>query len=247
MSVAAPYVKSYIRINWKNKSESKTTALDKINLNKMDAAIDASDGRIAALDASKADEADVLQMVKDVAMNTSAYVITVTKKNGTKTTIDLGSTYIAELRRQVQSAAASASTAASSAGTAGQYRTDAAEYATAAANSAEAAAGSGENARLHALNARSWSDGDTGTRAGEATDCAKYYSERSKSSSDTSKLYLTKVEQAAEEAVSRVNEAVHDNVPAFLIDFNTGHMMYRGGRYIFKYDDQGHMRWRIAL
>lgn len=247
MSVTTPYSKLYTRINWKNKDVSKTTALDQINLNKMDSAIDTLDGRVAALDSTKADEADVLQMVKNVAMNTSTYAITVTKKNGTVTTLDLGSTYIAEMRRQAQAAASSASAAASSAGTAGQCRADAAGYATAAANSANTAAGSSESARQHALNARSWSDGDTGTRAGEATDCAKYYSERSKSSSDTSKLYLTKVEQAADEAVSRVNEAVHDNVPAFFPDFNTGHMMYHGGRYIFKYDDRGHMRWRITL
>lgn len=254
MSVAAPYTKMYARINWKNKSESKSTALNQINLNRMDGAIDMLDNRVSALDASKADEADVLQMVKDISIDKSTYVITATRKNGARITLDLNSTYIAELRRQVQAAASSASAAASSAaaaasnaGTAGQYRVEAAGYATAAANSADSAAGSKEAARQHALNARSWSDGDTGTRAGESTDCAKYYSERSKNSSDISKLYLTKVEQAAEEAVSRVEEAVHDNVPAFLIDFETGHMMYSGGQYIFKYDEAGHMRWRIAL
>ena len=246
MSVTTPYTKSYTRINWKNGTESKSTALDKINLNKMDGAIDILDTCVAALDASKADEADVLQMVKDVSMDPS-YTITVTKKNGDKTTLDLGSTYIAELRRQVQAAASSASAAASSAGTAGQYRVEAAGYATAAANSANASAGLSESARQQALNARSWSDGDTGTREGEATDCAKYYSERAQNSSDISKLYLTRVEQAADEAVNRVNEAVHGNVPAFLLDFETGHMMYSGGKYIFKYDEAGHMRWRIAL
>lgn len=254
MSVAAPCAKIYERINWKNKDEAKTTALDKINLNKMDSALDVIDSRISGMDASKADEADVLQMVKDISIDKSTYVITVTRKNGTRITLDLNSTYIAELRRQVQAAASSASAAASSAaaavssaGTAGQYRADAAGYATAAASSANASAGSSESARQHALNARSWSNGDTGTRAGEATDCAEYYSERAKNSSDISKLYLTKVEQAAEEAVSRVSEAAHDNVPAFLIDFKTGHMMYSGGQYIFKYDEAGHMRWRIAL
>lgn len=79
MSVTTPYTKSYTRINWKNGTESKSTALDKINLNKMDGAIDILDTRVAALDASKADEADVLQMVKDVSMDPS-YTITVTKK-----------------------------------------------------------------------------------------------------------------------------------------------------------------------
>lgn len=247
MAVRESYTKMYKRINWQNGSESKSTALDKINLNKMDAAIDEADTRIAALDTAKAEESEVLQMVKDISFNQASYLLTVKKKNGAESRIDLGSTYIAEIRRQVQAASSSASAAALSAGTAGQYKTDAAGYASSAAGYASAAAVAKETAGQHALNARSWSDGDTGTREGEATDCAKYYSERSKNSSDISKLYLTKTEQAADAAVSRINEAVHGNIPTFTMDFNTGHMMYTGGQYIFKYDDAGHMRWRIAL
>lgn len=234
------YTKMYARINWQNGSESKSTALDKINLNKMDAAIDEADTRIAALDTAKAEESEVLQMVKDISFDQAAYLITVKKKNGAESKIDLGSTYIAEIRKQVQAASSSAATA-------GQHKNDAQASAAAAAGSEAAAEQSKTAASQYALSARSWSDGDTGTREGEAEDCAKYYSERSRISSDISKLYLSKTEQAADAAISRINEAVHGNIPSFTMDFNTGHMMYTGGQYIFKYDDAGHMRWRIAL
>lgn len=240
MAVRESYTKMYTRINWQNGSESKSTALDKINLNKMDAAIDEADTRIAALDTAKSEESEVLQMVKDISFNQASYLITVKKKNGSESRIDLGSTYIAEIRKQVQ-------TASSSAATAGQHKNDAQISAAAAAGSEAAAEQSKTAASQYAMNARSWSNGDTGTREGEATDCAKYYSERSQNSSDISKLYLSKTEQAADAAISRINEAVHGNVPAFTMNFDTGHMMYSGGQYIFKYDDTGHMRWRIAL
>ena len=234
------YTKMYTRRNWVNGSKSKTTALDEINLNAMDAAIDEADTRIVALDVAKAEESEVLQLMKDVSFDQSAYLITIKKKNGEEKEIDLGSTYIAELRKQVQAASFSAATA-------GQHKNDAQASAAAAAGSEAAAEQSKTAASQYALNARSWSNGDTGTREGEATDCAKYYSERSQNSSDISKLYLSKTEQAADAAISRINEAVHGNIPAFTMDFNTGHMMYTGGQYTFKYDDAGHMRWRIAL
>lgn len=241
------FTKIYNRINWRNRSEAMTTALGKTLLNRMDYTLDELDSRstvlsscIIELDNSKLEESEANELVKDWRMDLSTYIVTVTKKNGTKTTFDLGSTYIAEIRKQVQAAA-------SSAGTAGQYKNAVQASAEAAAKS-ETSAGQARNAAEgYAVNARSWSDGDTGTREGEATDCAKYYSERSKNSSDISKLYLDKVEQAGNEAVDRVNEAVRMNLPAFSMDFETGHLMYSGGRFIFKMDDAGHMRWRTAV
>ena len=47
MAVRESYTKMYKRINWQNGSESKSTALDKTNLNKMDAAIDEADTKRA--------------------------------------------------------------------------------------------------------------------------------------------------------------------------------------------------------
>ena len=241
------FKKIYKRINWRNRTDAMTTALGATLLNRMDYAIDEMDSRIEALDSLKAEDSEVKELaseanelVKDWRMDPSKYIVTVTKKNGGKTTFDLGSTYIAEIRKQVQAAA-------SSAGTAGQYKNAAQASAEAAAKSETSAGKAKSEAEGYAVNARSWSDGDTGTREGEATDCAKYYSERSKNSSDISKLYLDKVEQAGNEAVDRVNEAVRMNLPSFHMDFETGHLMYNGGRFIFKMDDAGHMRWRTAV
>ena len=234
------FTKIYTRINWKNRSEAMTTPLGKTLLNRMDYTLDELDSLVDDLDSSKAEESEAKELVKDWRMDPSTYIVTVTKKSGVKTTFDLGSTYIAEIRKQVQSAA-------SSAGTAGQYKNAAQASAEAAAKSEASAGEAKHEAEGYAVNARSWSDGDTGTREGEATDCAKYYSERSKNSSDISKLYLDKVEQAGKEAVGRVNEAARMNLPAFYVDFKTGHLMYSGGRFIFKMDDAGHMRWRIAV
>lgn len=241
------FTKIYTRINWKNRSEAMTTALGATLLNRMDYAIDEMDSRVVELgsliddlDNSKAEESEAKELVKDWRMDPSTYIVTVTKKSGAKTTFDLGSTYIAEIRKQVQSAA-------SSAGTAGQYRNAAQASAEAAAESETSVGIARNDAEKYAANARSWSDGDTGTREGEATDCARYYSERSKNSSDISKLYLDKVEQAGKEAVDRVNEAARMNLPEFRMDFETGHLMYSGGQFIFKMDDAGHMRWRTAV
>lgn len=234
------FTKIYTRINWRNKADAMTTALGATLLNRMDYVIDEMDSRIEALDSLKAEESEAKELVKDWRMDLSTYIVTVTKKNGEKTTYDLGSTYIAEVRKQAQAAA-------SSAGMAGQYK-NAAQVSAEAAAKSETSAGEAKNeAERYAVNARSWSDGDTGTREGEATDCAKYYSEQSKNSSDISKLYLGKVEQAGKEAVERVNEAVRMNLPAFCMDFETGHLMYSGGRFIFKMDEAGHMRWRTAV
>ncbi len=83
------FTKVYTRINWKNRSESMTTALGATLLNRMDYTIDETDSRIAALDILKAEESEVLQMVKDWSMNEKTGIITVTKKNGEKIMFDL--------------------------------------------------------------------------------------------------------------------------------------------------------------
>lgn len=83
------FTKVYTRINWKNRSESMTTALGATLLNRMDYAIDETDSRIAALDVLKAEESEVLQMVKEWSIDEETGIITVTKKNGEKIMFDL--------------------------------------------------------------------------------------------------------------------------------------------------------------
>lgn len=88
-------VKVYTRINWLNKSESLTTPLGKINLNKMDKAIDTIDNEVVSisataesLDTTKADKDQLNNMITDIAINDKNGVISITKYNGTVLNID---------------------------------------------------------------------------------------------------------------------------------------------------------------
>lgn len=88
-------IKVYTRINWLNKSESLTTPLGKINLNKMDKAINLIDDEVVSMSA-KVDEIDTTKvsadqlnnMVTDVSFNDKNGVISITKHNGTVLNID---------------------------------------------------------------------------------------------------------------------------------------------------------------
>lgn len=88
-------IKVYTRINWLNKSESLTTPLGKINLNKMDKAIDTIDNEVVsisanvnAIDTTKADKTQLNNMVTDISFNDKNGVISITKYNGTVLNID---------------------------------------------------------------------------------------------------------------------------------------------------------------
>lgn len=79
--------KAYQRIAWEN-YPSEETPINETNLNKMDSAIDTLDNRVISLDSTKAKESEVLTMVQEVEYNEATGVFTVTKKNGSKITID---------------------------------------------------------------------------------------------------------------------------------------------------------------
>lgn len=79
--------KVHSAINWEN-YPSDETPLNERNLNKMDSAIDVIDDRVITLDTTKATKAEVATLVSDVTFEESTGIITITKKNGTKITID---------------------------------------------------------------------------------------------------------------------------------------------------------------
>ena len=88
-------MKVYSRINWLNKSESLTTPLGKTNLNKMDKAIDTIDNEVVSisattesLDTTKADKAQLNNMVTDISFNDKNGVISITKYDNTVLNID---------------------------------------------------------------------------------------------------------------------------------------------------------------
>lgn len=80
--------KVYNRIFWKNEAESQTTPLGASNLNKIDAALDTVDNRVITLDTTKAKESEVLSMLANVEYDSSAGVLTFTRKNGTQIVAD---------------------------------------------------------------------------------------------------------------------------------------------------------------
>ena len=100
----------------------------------------------------------------------------------------------------------------------------------------------------NATLSKSYAVGGTGTRTGENTDNSKYYSERSQASSQTAQSYAEQAEAASDEAVNRIKEALAQNVPQFIVDFTTGHLMYQGGRFNFIVNEPtGHLLWEVAV
>lgn len=79
--------KAHSAINWEN-YPSDETPLNESNLNKMDAAIGVIDDRVITLDTTKATKTEVATLVSDVTFEESTGIITITKKNGSKVTID---------------------------------------------------------------------------------------------------------------------------------------------------------------
>lgn len=79
--------KAYSRINWEN-YPSDATPINKVNLNRLDSATDILDDRVITLDTTKATKTEVATLVADVTFEESTGIITITKKNGSKVTID---------------------------------------------------------------------------------------------------------------------------------------------------------------
>lgn len=79
--------KAHIDINWENYPNDETPVNER-NLNKMDGSIDIIDDRVITLDTTKATKAEVATLVADVTFEESTGIITITKKNGSKITID---------------------------------------------------------------------------------------------------------------------------------------------------------------
>lgn len=117
-----------------------------------------------------------------------------------------------------------------------------------AQSSATASATSASESENSAIKAESYAVGGTATRLGEDTDNSKYYSEQSKASSETSKAYLDKVEQAGNEALDKINNAVDVNTPNFVVDLATGRLMYESTRFVFDVNEKtGHLEWGLTV
>lgn len=78
--------KVFQRINWQN-YPSEDTPLNESNLNRMDYALNEIDDRVITLDTEKADATTVNNLIKTIAIDDETGVITITKENGSQTTI----------------------------------------------------------------------------------------------------------------------------------------------------------------
>lgn len=113
-----------------------------------------------------------------------------------------------------------------------------------AVQSATSASESADSATL----SKSWAVGGTGQRDGEDTNNSKYWSEQSQKSAELSETYVTKTEQAGDEALKKIDDALNMNAPKFTVDLSTGHLMYEGGRFDFQVNEStGHLEWGLAI
>lgn len=111
-----------------------------------------------------------------------------------------------------------------------------------ATNAVTSASESDSSAKL----SKSWAVGNTGERDGEDKDNSKYYSQQSKASADTAAGYIPKIEQAGEDVLKKIQDAINVALPKFAFDFETGNLLYSGGRFEFRINN-GYLEWRIAL
>ena len=79
--------KAFSNFTWKN-TPSIDTPLNQLNLNKINNGLNTVDDRVVAMDTSKANVADLLTDVVNVAYNTTTGVWTFTRRNGTTFTYD---------------------------------------------------------------------------------------------------------------------------------------------------------------
>lgn len=118
-----------------------------------------------------------------------------------------------------------------------------------AESSRDAAAQSAENANNYADLSKSYAVGTDGqVRPADSDDNAKKYSEKSEANANTAKEYLEKVEQAGEDAVQAVKDALGNVTPEFYYDFETGILYCNSTRFIFTINNNnGILYWGIGV
>lgn len=253
---------------WKNQP-SVDTPLGERLLNQVNVALDTVDSRVVNFDTTKANQTDLLTAVADVTYNESTGVFTVTKKNGSKTTIDtkleklaINFTYdsinqqlvihlddgtyqyvdlkalITELEFlnsntvlfSVTNGKVTANIASGSI-TADMlepnYLANVQLYASQALSSANVA--------------ESYAVGGTGTRNGEDTDNAKYYSQVASGLISEANETLNEAKSTLEEVGKKVTETT------FHVNLETGKLEYDSLNYNFTVNNSnGKLEWEVA-
>lgn len=105
----------------------------------------------------------------------------------------------------------------------------------------QSARNSANNADAAAVLARSYAKGGTGTRQGENTDNAQFYSQQSASSAAAAEL----AKDAAEDAADAITELTTET--QFRVNFTTGNLEYSSPVYEFRVNEStGNLEWRVS-
>lgn len=262
--------KAFDNFQWQN-YPSMDSPINRANLMKINNGLDTVDDRVITLDTTKFNAADAQALIKGFEFNYNTGVITITYYNSSTATINTGLAqvavnfdfdeetqvlYIIKAGGTKQPVDLSAfitdyefldsDTVAFSADASGKVkaivkegsiqekhlqpnyladiRVEASKSQTSATNAASSAATAQQQATL-----------------------AKGYSDNAKTSADTSKEYLTKVEKAGDDAVKEIQNALDVYAPSFVMDLSTGHLMYSGSRFVFNVNSNGHLEWGLAI
>ncbi|HBV83432.1 MAG TPA: hypothetical protein DEB74_11720 [Lachnospiraceae bacterium] len=83
--------------------------------------------------------------------------------------------------------------------------------------------------------------------AKNAVNAAQEKAEMSNTFSERAKSYADQAANTLTQTVNKINEAVEMNTPRMVIDFNTGHLLYEGGRFNWIIDPvTGHLKWEVT-
>ena len=144
-------------------------------------------------------------------------------------------------------AATSASNAAKSETNASTSASNALQSEQNAATSASQAKSSEENAAIDAKLSQSYAVGGSGIRDGEDTDNSKYYKEQAELSATQSSNLLEDIKKEHTDTLKDIEDAVSGKIADFNVDLETGHLLYTGGAFNFKVNDNGHLNWEVAI
>lgn len=85
-------------------------------------------------------------------------------------------------------------------------------------------------------------------RSDDETDNSKYYAKKSKDSYTSSVAVLNNVIIEGENAVQAIHDALDIDAPNFVMDLETGHLGYEGGRFTFEVKQStGHLMWGLTV
>lgn len=122
------------------------------------------------------------------------------------------------------------------------------EYSINSANSAVQSKTYRDQSEDMSERSKSYAVGTNGIyREGDATDNSEYYSRQSRNSAISAEQILENTIKAGEDAVKAIQEALDIDAPNFVMDLETGHLKYEGGRFNFEVHSNGHLMWGLTV